>query len=230
MNVRVLFPRDASLFPFPSHRWVRRRFSSTWNTLFLSPFTGGDSREAKRRMPAHSFSALSGLRLLRIIFLLAAALSGSGCNPFAPGYEESPTGASSLISDGKEVNGIFQNMRYAYTFKDTTIYGGLLASNFIFSYRDYEGEVKDVSWGRDEEMRITSRLFENATVLNLIWNNIIGESEDSLNADVTRSFTLTVTFNPNDIVRVDGHASLRLARPTSQSPWQIVRWQDESNY
>lgn len=164
---------------------------------------------------------------LLLPFLL---LAGGGCNPFAPGWEESPSGPSSLISDSKEVGGIFQNMRYAYTFKDTTIYGALLAQEFIFSYRDYEGEVKDVNWGRDEEMRITYRLFQNAAVLNLIWNNIIGQSEDSLNADVTRSFTLTVTFNPNDIVRVDGRASLKLHRPTSLAPWQIVRWQDESNY
>lgn len=153
----------------------------------------------------------------------------SGCNPFAPGLESNPVGANSILSDGKTVDGIFQNMRYAYTFKDTLIYGSLIDNNFVFTYRDYEA-VKDVSWGRDEEMRITYRLFQNAAVLNLIWNNKIGSSEDSLRADVTRSFTLTVTFNPNDIVRVDGRASLKLQRSSSLLPWKIIQWRDESNY
>lgn len=168
-----------------------------------------------------------------LVFLggsLSLILSLQACNPFAPALEDSPSGTESVLSDARTVDGVFGKMRAAYTFKDTTMYGSLLSSDFIFSYRDYEGEVKDVSWGRDEEMRITHRLFQNATVLNLIWNNIIGLSEDSLQADVTRSFNLTVTFNPNDIIRVDGRASFKLRRSSSLDPWEIVRWHDESNY
>ena len=60
----------------------------------------------------------------------------------------------------------------------------------------------DVSWGRDEEMRVTYGLFENAQKLDLIWNNIIAISDDSSN--IIRSFNLTITFNPSDVIFIDG--------------------------
>ena len=168
-------------------------------------------------------------RCLTVLLFVLIILSLHACNPFAPAIDTTANGSHSLLSDGKTIDGIFQNIRYAYTFKDTTIYGSMLENNFVFSYHDYDA-LKDVSWGRDEEMQITYRLFQNATVLSLIWNNIIGQSEDSLQADVTRSFTLTVTFNPNDIIRVDGRASFKLQRPSSLHAWKITRWNDESNY
>jgi len=151
------------------------------------------------------------------------------CNPFAPAIDIAEDSGTNLITDQRTVEGLFQNFRYAYTFKDTTIYGGLLAQDFVFTYRDYERRV-DESWGRDEEMRITWHLFQNAGSLNLVWNNVVGFSGDSLRSNVTRSFNLTVTFNPGDIVRVDGRVSLDLRRPSADHPWKITLWKDESNY
>jgi len=153
----------------------------------------------------------------------------SRCNPFAPEIDTSDPSGTNIISDQKSLEGVFQNFRYAYTFKDTTIYGALLANDFTFTYRNYE-KLVDVSWGRDEEMRITSRLFENATGLDLIWNNIVGFSGDSVRSNVTRSFNLVVTFNPSDVARVDGRVSLELERPGSDDPWKISLWKDESNF
>ncbi len=153
----------------------------------------------------------------------------AGCNPFAPEVDRSGGGGDSILSDQKTVEGVFQNMRYAYTFKDTTIYGRLLASDFVFTYRDYE-KLIDVSWGRDDEMRITNQLFQNAGTLNIIWNNIVGQSGDSLLTDVTRSFTLSITFNPNDIMRVDGKLSLKLHRQSAKDVWLITEWKDETNF
>lgn len=170
-----------------------------------------------RHLPA------AGLFSLLAIGMLAA------CNPFAPALDDSTGGDASLVTDQTTVDGLFQNFRYAYTFRDTTIYGGLLAHDFTFTYRDYERRV-DESWGRDEEMRITWHLFQNASSLNLVWNNIVGFSGDSLRSSVTRSFNLTVTFNPNDVVRVDGRVSLDLRRPSATAPWKITQWKDESNY
>ncbi|MDH7516068.1 MAG: hypothetical protein QHI48_09365, partial [Bacteroidota bacterium] len=93
-----------------------------------------------------------------------------GCNPFAPSIDtESPHGSES-IADQSTIEGVFRTFRNAYTFKDTLIYGGLLAHDFLFTYRDYD-KLVDQSWGRDEEMRITMRLFDNAQNLNLVWNN-----------------------------------------------------------
>lgn len=159
--------------------------------------------------------------------MMIFGLSASGCvNPFAPAYEDNPASGGTLITDRSSVEGVFKNFQYAYTFKDTTIYGQLLSGDFSFTYRDYEMGF-DNSWGRDEEMKVTSGLFENTQKLDLIWNNILLISGDSTN--IVRSFNLTITFNPTDIVRVDGRVNLTL-RKDAKGKWQITNWVDESSY
>ena len=168
-------------------------------------------------------------RVAAWIILLPLMMALVSCNPFAPEIDRSGGNANSILSDQRTVEGVFANMRYAYTFKDTTIYGQLLTGDFTFSFRDYDKLIDD-GWGRDDEMRITNQLFQNASSLNLTWNNIVGISGDSLLTEVTRSFNLTVTFNPSDMMRVDGKVSLRLIRKASTDVWKIVLWRDESNY
>ena len=154
----------------------------------------------------------------------------TACNPFAPGLDDSPDTTSKLLSDQKTPDGIFQNLKYAYTLRDTSIYGQLIDGNFTFVYHDYDRGV-DVTWGRDEEMRATSGLFQNAQRLDILWNNVVSSSIDSTNttAMIKRGFNLTVTFNPSDIVYIDGYANLTLGRLQAEDPWMIVRWNDESN-
>ncbi len=167
---------------------------------------------------------------MRVPFLLVGlALCLAACNPFAPDIDTRGGGRDVSATDQSTVEGVFTNLRYAYTFKDTTIYGGLLTPEFSFTYRDYD-KLVDVSWGRDEEMRITSRLFQNAGNLNLVWNNIVGLGGDSLLTSVTRSFNLSITFTASDIVRVDGRVNLLLKRESTGQPWRIAQWRDESNY
>jgi hypothetical protein len=153
------------------------------------------------------------------------------CNPFAPGLDDAFDNSSSLINDQRTSDGVFQNLKYAYTVQDTSIYGQMFDGNFTFLYRDYDRGV-DVSWGRDEEIRATYGLFQNVQRLDLVWNNVTSSTIDSSNtlAMISRSFNLTVTFNPSDIVRVDGYAILTLERPRVQDAWMIVRWRDESNF
>ncbi len=147
-------------------------------------------------------------------------------NPFAPKLDESSSSNEKLLSDRSNIDGIFQNLQYSYTFRDTTIYGELLKEQFAFTYRDYDRGV-DVTWGRDEEMRVTNGLFQNSQRLDLIWNNIITLSSDSTN--IIRSFNLTITFNPTDIIFVEGRVNLTLKKDLSNK-WQIIKWIDESNY
>ncbi len=85
----------------------------------------------------------------------------------------------------------------------------------------------DVTWGRDEEMKVTYGLFQNTQRLDLIWNNIISMTGDS--SVIVRSFNLTITFNPTDIIYVDGRVNLELKKD-DQDKWKIVRWTDESNF
>ena len=155
----------------------------------------------------------------------------AACNPFAPGLDNITDDTSKLLSDQKTTDGIFQNLQYAYTLRDTSIYGQLLDGNFTFVYHDHDMGV-DVTWGREEEMRATAGLFQNAQRLDILWNDVVSSSIDSTNtkAMIKRGFNLTVTFNPSDIIYVDGYANLTLQRASADDPWLIIRWNDESNY
>lgn len=155
----------------------------------------------------------------------------TACNPFAPGLDDSPTGPGSLLGDRTTPEGLFQYIAYAYTFRDTTIFGQVLHDEFQFTYRDYDIGA-DVTWNRDEEMRITHALFQNVQQLELIWNNVLSQSIDSAGvfATVSRNFNLTVTYNPSDIDRADGYVTMTMVRLSSADPWQIIRWRDESNF
>jgi len=156
------------------------------------------------------------------------ALCCQGCfNPFAPRLDTSPS-EEGIISDQKTIEGVFQNFKYAYTFKDTSIYGGVLADNFVFTYFDYDLGF-EVSWDRATEMKTTHGLFTNTQALNLIWNNIVFEEGDSVLVDVKRSFNLTITFNPNDILNFYGFVDMTMARATTSDKWKITRWKDMTN-
>lgn len=97
----------------------------------------------------------------------------------------------------------------------------------MFTYRDYVSGF-DVSWDRATEMRTTNGLFNNAQKLEVVWNNIIFQGGDSLIQNVKRSFNLTITFNPSDIVRLNGFADMTMTRNATADVWKIMRWRDES--
>jgi len=166
-----------------------------------------------------------------IIFISIIYLLGmQGCNPFSPAYDENLT-SSSTLSDLTTIDGVFKNFQYAYTFKDTIIYGQLISHDFIFSFRNFnEDQVFDDSWGREEEMLTTYGLFQNAQSLSLIWNNVILSTEDSLSATIVRGFNLTITLNPTNIMRVDGRVNMALAKDPDTGKWAITRWIDESDF
>ena len=147
-------------------------------------------------------------------------------NPFAPSIDENLGSNEGLISNQTDIGGVFQNFQYAYTFKDTLIYRQVLDKNFTFTYRDYDLGA-DISWGRDDEMKVTNGLFQNSQRLDLIWNNIVSMTSDSTR--IVRSFNLTITFNPTDIIFVDGRVNLTLAKDENKK-WKVLRWADESNF
>ncbi len=167
-----------------------------------------------------------------VLLFVAAVIAVTACtNPFAPALDED-SGGQNLLGDQTTIEGVFQNMRYAYIFKDTLIYGRLLAPDFTFVYRDYSNldTPKDETWGRDEEMFSTTGLFQTAQNLDLVWNEVIVSIGDSVLADVSRGFNLTVTLSARDVLRVDGRVNLRLRRAHPEENWLIERWRDESNF
>jgi hypothetical protein len=162
-----------------------------------------------------------------VIAVCAGPLLLAGClNPFAPGLDTSPAESS---CNPLTVDGVFQCFQNAYTFRDTTIYGQLVDRNFVFVYFDYDIGV-DVTWGRDDEMRTTYQLFQNAQKLDLIWGTILSTTSDSNQVNVVRGFNLTVTWNPTSVENASGYANMTFARNRSIDPWKIVQWRDESNF
>jgi hypothetical protein len=154
----------------------------------------------------------------------------AGCkNPFAPSLDFNFGNQSATLSDQKTIEGVFQNFQYAYTFKDTTIYGRLIDYSFTFTYLDYDLGY-NVSWGRDDEMKTTYGLFQNSQRLDLIWNNIVMATEDSTTATIVRGFNLTVTFTPTDVIRIDGRVNMSLRKDPSSQKWLITNWIDQSNF
>lgn len=169
---------------------------------------------------------------MKTAIVIVFSLISIGCdNPFAPALDNTPSGSNSILGDQTTIEGVYQNFKQAYAFRDTTIYGQLLAPNFIFVYRDY-GKGVDVFWGRDEDLRITHGLFQNVQRLDLVWNTIIASTidTDSLRVSLTRNFNLTVTFTASDVVRVEGYANWTMERATIGDVWKITRWRDESNF
>lgn len=169
------------------------------------------------------------MKLNKFIFLILC-IATMGCkNPFSPAFNANPSSSGSTISDLKTINGVFQNFQYAYTFKDTIIYGQFISPNFTFTYRDYD-KGYNVSWGRDDEMKTTYGLFQNTQRLDLVWDQTVLSSVDSLSANIVRAFNLTVTFNPTDVVTVDGRVNLSLRKNPTTGKWAITQWIDESNF
>ncbi len=164
------------------------------------------------------------MRYLLVIISLAIL---SSCNPFAPEVDDSIV--VNPIGDTKTIDGYFQTFRFAYQFRDTLVYGKLIAPGFTFSYRNFDRGL-DMEWGRSEEMRTTGSLFESAQALDLLWGNVLDSSGTDVVYDITRSFSLNVTLNLGDVLHVDGRAIFHLERPTANDPWQAVRWRDESNF
>lgn len=171
------------------------------------------------------------LEMRNIVCLIIAACLAGCDNPFAPSLDTNLSGGETILGDQTQIDGVFQNFKQAYAFRDSMIYGQLLAPNFIFVYRDYDKGV-DVFWTRDEDIRTTYGLFQNVQRLDLVWNTVISSNidGDSLRATIIRNFNLTVTFNASDIVRVDGYANWTLERSKIGDAWMITRWRDESNY
>jgi hypothetical protein len=167
------------------------------------------------------------LKWLRTYLLIVVSgVAVLSCNPFAPELDESV--GQLKFGDPTTVEGYFEAFRYAYQFKDTSLYSSLLDQSFIFSYKNYDRGL-DLEWGRDEEVRTTAALFNSVQSLDLLWGNVLDSLGTPTSFDITRTFSLDVTLNPSEVLHVDGRAIFSLRRDTVGKPWRAVRWRDESN-
>lgn len=160
--------------------------------------------------------------------LLLAVLLAGACNPFAPSLEEGdPFG--DLLGDPTTVEGFFTNFRNAYELRDLSLYEPLLDSSFTFVWRDFDNQV-DREWGFSQDLESTRRLFLNAGVIRLQWNQILTQDflVPMLEVRVVRSFNLTVTLEQGDVFRTDGNVNFLMVRPDTSAAWKLQRWRDES--
>ena len=51
-----------------------------------------------------------------------------------------------------------------------------------------------------------------------------------MSANIVRGFNLTVTFNPTDVIRIDGRVNLNFKKASVSGNWQLLSWKDESNF
>lgn len=178
---------------------------------------------------SHPARPLSARRLLGLYAVTLGLLLTAGCwNPFAPGLEEGD--GDGLLGDPSTIEGFFTRFQNAYQLRDTTLYGPLIARDFVFTFRDYDNNV-DISWGRNEEMSSTYRLFINSQDIRIRWNNILSQdiNEDRTRSQVIRRFDLTVALEASDLIRTDGAVNFVLERPDSTENWQLRSWRDESD-
>lgn len=163
-------------------------------------------------------------------FLLVTLIVLTSChNPFAPPLGTESDAGNTSSRNQVTIEGFYEAFKTAYRVQDTTLYGQLLDDDFQFSFYDFDRGI-DVSWGRSEDMKTTAGLFRNSEQLELEWSYFRDYRVDSVQAILSRAFTLRVVFSSVDVVQGDGIARFQLGRPTSTSPWKLVRWTDESNF
>ncbi|MBN1969483.1 MAG: hypothetical protein JXR48_06740 [Candidatus Delongbacteria bacterium] len=161
--------------------------------------------------------------MIKKVLYLAIILGIISCNPFSP--TESDLGEYLEISDNSTIAGLMSNFVYSYTFKDSFLYETILDSNFMFKYNN-DGIYE--TWNKDEDLRITKRLFRNLTSLNLIYNNSFVEpSEESLDTTIIATFLLTINYGSFEDV-FSGHAKYQFLKKNEKGKnvWKISYWED----
>lgn len=169
-------------------------------------------------------------RTIALATLVLAVILSAGCNPFAPAVDEGdPFG--DLLGDPKEISGFFTNFRNAYELRDISLYEPLLDSAFVFVYRDADEQIER-QWGFPQDLESTRRLFENADLIRLQWNQIISQDTlaEGLQQRVVRSFNLTISLITGEAFVGGGNVNFLLKRREVPGEWQLLRWRDESEF
>ena len=164
--------------------------------------------------------------------LLLALLGSSlpACNPFAPSLGEGDV-FGDLLGDPTTVEGFFTNFRNAYELRDLSLYEPLIDSSFVFQYTDFDAGIER-EWSFAQELESTRRLFQNAALVQLQWNQIISRNafDDGRQTRVVRPFNLTIALEGGEVFRGDGNVNFLLVRPDSVSAWKLQFWRDESEF
>ncbi len=108
--------------------------------------------------------------MVRFFIFITVLITIVSCNPFSPDYKDLEDYIST--ESNTTINGLINNFAYSYSFKDSFLYETLLDSSFIFKFNNngvYE------SWNKDEDLRITKRMFRSFDQLELTFNSSFEE-------------------------------------------------------
>ena len=168
-------------------------------------------------------------RIFKVCIVIGTGVLFQCVNPFSPRVEKEIEGAP-FITEQASPEELFQNFRYAYTFRDSLLYADLLDSAFVFEFFDPSlgtSGAFDV-WGKEVELKTTGRLLAIFSSIELIWMKIFFESDaENGSKKIFRDFRLRLTNSETNIT-VQGAALFTLVKNTD-GKWRIRRWIDESN-
>lgn len=174
--------------------------------------------------------AMPPIAPLLLTLAMGLALGAAACNPFAPALEEG-SAFGDLLGDPTTIEGFFTNFQNAYELRDLSLYEPLLDSAFLFIWHDFDAQV-DREWGFAQDLETTRRLFQNASLIRLQWNQILSQAqaEGGLQSRVIRPFNLTITLETGEVFRGDGNVNFLMARRDTTAAWRLLRWRDESEF
>jgi len=167
------------------------------------------------------------LTFLSIIIVLAS------CNPFAPALTDAESNSGN-ITPQKTPRDVLTNFRYAYVYKDSLVYSDVLDSGFQFISKNYgTSPPTNINWGRDVDIRTTTRLFRHFDILVLEWGsnllkNLEMMEDDTLLAEMKITFQLTLDGG-REIPTIRGEALFNFIK-NSDGIWKITRWEDLSSF
>lgn len=168
-------------------------------------------------------------RLFWISCLLLLTGPGISCNPFAPEYDENGLADVNLLGDPTQLEGFFQLFKNGYELRDTTLYGRLFSSDFIFSYYDFD-LGQEINWDRETELNISYNLFQSVQLISLDWNYYTQLDTTATEAFVVRNFNLTIDENEQTSFSGSGRARLLLRRDEPGAAWKAYSWFDDSDF
>lgn len=166
------------------------------------------------------------------LFCMAGLLILMACNPFAPGEAEGD-GGDFLLTDQTTPDKLLRNFQYAYTFKDSLVYSELLDSTFVFVSENFNlTPPEPIVWGRDQELKITGRMFRAFNTIDLTFNSIIRrdtiavDTGDGEPSEIEDKITFTLTLDGGSTIpTLLGVVIFNYVR--EEKKWYLARWQDE---
>jgi hypothetical protein len=160
------------------------------------------------------------------VLCTAGSIVLTGCvNPFAPKLGDITNNLDIFITEQQTPEDALINFKFAYMLKDSLVYRDLLDDEFLFVWRDHDNDTF-ISWGKEEDIKTTSGLFNAFTVIDLQWNstNYTSFMEDSTRAEISKGFILTLDSE----IRIFGEALFNMKKQLNSGIWKITRWFDKS--